>query len=284
MSNFSETLTERLRQGAAPAVVGLDPRPGALPAALLPKAPPTERILAFYEEVLPLLARHVPVVKPNIAFFERFGAEGFAAYEATCRLARAHGLLVIGDIKRGDIGSTAEAYADAHCGLVDAVTLNPYLGRDALEPFLRAAQERGTGLFVLVRTSNPSAEEFQSLETQGGNLAQEVARAVHRWGEETLPGARYGLVGAVVGATHPGEIAGFRELMPRAWLLLPGVGAQGASVADVRAAFDNEGFGGLVAQSRGILQTFDPQDGTWRQRVEEAAADFQQDTLEVSRP
>ncbi len=285
MSNFSETLTERLRQGAAPAVVGLDPRPGALPAALLPKAPPTERILAFYEEVLPLLARHVPVVKPNIAFFERFGAEGFAAYEATCRLARAHGLLVIGDIKRGDIGSTAEAYADAHCGLVDAVTLNPYLGRDALEPFLRAAQERGTGLFVLVRTSNPSAEEFQSLATQGGHsLAQEVARAVHGWGEEVSPGTAYGLVGAVVGATHPGEIAGFRELMPRAWLLLPGVGAQGASVADVRAAFDNEGFGGLVAQSRGILQTFDPQDGTWRQRVEEAAAGFQQDTLEVSRP
>jgi orotidine-5'-phosphate decarboxylase len=284
MSNFAETLTERVRQGAAPAVVGLDPRPGALPAALLPEAPPAERILAFYQEVLPLLARHVPVVKPNIAFFERYGAEGFAAYEATCKLARAHDLLVIGDIKRGDIGSTAQAYADGHCGLVDAVTLNPYLGRDALEPFFGAAQSQGTGLFILVRTSNPSAAEFQGLETQGASLAQQVARAVHGWGEEVSPGAGYGLVGAVVGATHAGEIAGFRELMPRAWLLLPGVGAQGARVADLRPAFDDEGLGGLVSQSRGILQAFDPKDGAWRERVEAAAAGFQQDALEVSRP
>ena len=139
MANFSETLTDRLRQGAAPAVVGLDPRLEALPADILPGAQPTERILAFYQEVLPLLARHVPLVKPNIAFFERHGAAGFGAYEATCRLAREHGLLVIGDIKRGDIGSTAQAYADGHCSLVDAVTLNPYLGGDALAPFLEAA-------------------------------------------------------------------------------------------------------------------------------------------------
>lgn len=290
MSNFAETLTERVRQGAAPAVVGLDPRPEALPATLLPQAPPAERIVAFYREVLPLLARHLPVVKPNIAFFERYGAEGFAAYEVTCRLAREHGLLVIGDIKRGDIGSTAQAYADGHCGLVDAVTLNPYLGRDALEPFFGAAQRQGTGLFILVRTSNPSAAEFQNLQVQGGasegggSLAQKVARAVHGWGEEVSPGTGYGLVGAVVGATHAGEIAGFRELMPRAWLLLPGVGAQGAQVGDLRPAFDDEGLGGLVSQSRGILQAFDPKDGAWRERVEAAAAGFQQDALQVSRP
>ncbi|MHC4077093.1 MAG: orotidine-5'-phosphate decarboxylase, partial [Planctomycetota bacterium] len=220
-----------------------------------------------------------------VAFFERYGAAGFGAYEAVCRLAREQGLLVIGDIKRGDIGSTAQAYADGHCGLVDAVTLNPYLGTDALEPFLEASRKQGTGLFVLVRTSNPSAVEFQSLTTSdGSSLAQQVARAVHRWGEQTAPGAGYGLVGAVVGATHGDEIAEFRELMPRAWLLLPGVGAQGGRVADVRAAFDDEGLGGLVAQSRGILQAFDPKDGSWRDQVESAAARFQADVLAVARP
>jgi len=287
MSNFSETLTGRLRQGAAPAVVGLDPRPEALPADILPGAPPDERILAFYREVLPLLARHVPLVKPNIAFFERYGAAGFGAYEATCRLAREHGLLVIGDIKRGDIGSTAQAYADGHLGLVDAVTLSPYLGRDALGPFLEAARERGTGLFILVRTSNPSAAELQGLVTKDGStVAQQVARSVHRWGEETTRGADgsgYGLVGAVVGATHADEIAGFRQLMPRAWLLLPGVGAQGAQVSDARAAFDHDGLGALVAQSRGILQVFAPEDSTWRDQVEAAAARFKEDVLAVSR-
>ncbi|MHC4512957.1 MAG: orotidine-5'-phosphate decarboxylase [Planctomycetota bacterium] len=285
MSNFSEALTQRLRQGAAPAVVGLDPRLLALPAGLQAGAPPAERITAFYQEVLPLLARHVPVVKPNIAFFERYGAAGFGAYEAVCRLAREHGLLVIGDIKRGDIGSTAQAYADGHCGLADAVTLNPYLGTDALEPFLEASRKQGTGLFVLVRTSNPSAAEFQRLATaDGSSLARQVARAVHRWGEQTAPGAGYGLVGAVVGATHADEIAEFRALMPRAWLLLPGVGVQGGRVADVRAAFDDEGLGGLVSQSRGILQAFDPKDGSWRDQVESAAARFQADVLAVARP
>lgn len=280
MANFSETLTERLREGAAPAVVGLDPRLEALPADVLPGAPPAERILAFYQEVLPLLARHVVVVKPNVAFFERHGARGFGAYEATCRLAREQGLLVIGDIKRGDIGSTAEAYAEGHLGLVDAVTLNPYLGKESLEPFLRAAREQGTGLFILVRTSNPSAAEFQDL------VARQVAQAVHRWGEEiegATDRAGYGLVGAVVGATHADEIHGFRQLMPRSWLLLPGVGAQGARVAELRAAFDDQGLGGLVAQSRGILQVFAPGEPGWRDRVEEAAARFRQEVLAVSR-
>lgn len=277
MANFSETLTERLRQGAAPAVVGLDPRLEALPATVLPGAAATERILAFYREVLPLLARYVPLVKPNIAFFERFGAAGFGAYEATCRLAREQGLLVIGDIKRGDIGSTAEAYAEAHVGLVDAVTLNPYLGEESLQPFLRAAQEMGTGLFILVRTSNPSAAEFQDL------VAKQVAKAVHRWGEATTPGPGYSLVGAVVGATYADEILGFRQLMPRSWLLLPGVGAQGAAVSDVQAAFDSEGLGALVAQSRGILQPFAPGDRGWRDRVEAAAARFRDEVLQVSR-
>ncbi len=275
----------RLRQGAAPAVVGLDPRLEALPSEVLPGAPPAERIVAFYREVLPLLAPHVPLVKPNIAFFERYRAAGFGAYEATCRLAREQGLLVIGDIKRGDIGSTAEAYADGHLGLVDAVTLNPYLGEESLAPFLRAAREQGTGLFILVRTSNPSAEEFQGL------VARQVARAVQRWSEEaapglgrgTGPGSRYSPVGAVVGATQTDEIAGFRQLMPRSWLLLPGVGAQGARIQDVRAAFDDQGLGGLVSQSRGVLEVFAPEDPDWRDQIAAAVARFAADVLAVCR-
>ncbi len=281
--SFSARLTERLRSGMGPVVVGLDPRLDALPTAVAAGEAPARRIAAFYRAALPALARHVPAVKPNIAFYERYGAAGFAAYEETCRLARELGLLVIGDIKRGDIGSTAAAYADIHLDLADAVTLQPYLGVDALEPFWARCRDDGKAVFVLVRTSNPSAADFQDLRCGEDRLCDAVARAVHEWGEQLGADTEgYTPVGAVVGATRPADIAGMRAAMPRAWLLLPGVGAQGAGIADCAAAFDHDGLGGIVNQSRGVMQCFEPADPDWLAALERAAASFSKEAAAIA--
>ncbi len=273
--DFSSRLTARiLVEDFPPAVVGLDPRLDALPDAVAPGASPAQRIVAFYESVLPRLARHVAAVKPNIAFFERYGAEGYAAYETTCRRARALGLLVIGDVKRGDIGTTAEAYADGHARIADAVTLHPMLGTDSLAPFLDESRRSGLGLFVLVRTSNASAAEFQDLATPEGTLSEVLATAVDRWGRDLGPADGYSTVGAVVGATWPEQLVRLRRRMPRAWLLLPGVGAQGARVADVLPAFDASGLGALVTQSRAVMQTFARAEDRYADSIEHAAAAF----------
>lgn len=276
-TSFVERLGDSVVAGRPPACVGFDPRVEALPARLAGAGDPAARIVAFAREVMPRIARHVPVLKPNVAFFECFGGPGFGAYEEVCRLARSAGLLVIGDVKRGDVGSTAEAYARFHLDVADAVTLHPYLGADALEPFLQRCRREGRGVFVLARTSNPGAREFQDLELAGAagrTLAETVAVAIHRWGEGLADRHGYTPVGAVVGATWPNELARLRALMPRAWLLLPGVGAQGGKVEDQAPAFDGHGLGALVSQSRGILQCFAPDDPDWLDRVEAALAAF----------
>ncbi len=279
--SFVARLAERVLAGEAPIVIGLDPRLDALPATVAPGAPAPERIVGFYREALPVIARSAPCVKPNIAFFECFGGAGYAAYEQVCELARRHGLLVLGDIKRGDIGSTAEAYAEGHFAIADAVTLHPYLGLDSVQPFLRHCRPAGTAsagggkaVFVLVRTSNPGAADFQDLQVDGEPLCDVVARAVTRWGRDLPQAHGYTPVGAVVGATWPQELARLRALLPHAWLLLPGVGAQGGKVADLAAAFDARGLGALVNQSRGVMQCFRPDDRDWLDRIGAAAAQF----------
>lgn len=275
MQSFVAALADRVLGGQAPVVIGLDPRLDALPAAIAPGASPATRILAFYREAMPVIARHAPAVKPNVAFFEQFGAEGYAAYEETCALARRHGLLVVGDVKRGDIGSTAEAYAEGHFRVADAVTLHPYLGLDSAQPFLAHCRaDKGRGVFVLVRTSNPGAKDFQDLMVGGEPLCDVVARAVTRWGQDLPRSHGYSPVGAVVGATWPQELARLRGLLPHSWLLLPGVGAQGGKVADLAAAFDKQGLGALVNQSRGVMQCFKPDAHDWLDRIEAAAAAF----------
>lgn len=280
---FTERLGRRVAAGAAPAVVGLDPRLEALPVGVAAGEAPAQRILAFYSDVIPLIARHVPAVKPNVAYFERLGAPGWALYLETCALARAVGLLVIGDVKRGDIGATAEAYAAAHCEHVDAVTLHPYLGEDAIAPFLRRGAA-GLGLFVLVRTSNPSSGRFQTLATEAGRLCDVVADSVDEWGRGATDSFGYSAVGAVVAATFPDELAGFRSRMPRAWFLIPGVGAQGGRIGELAAAFDARGLGAIVAQSRGILECFAPDDPAWRSRVDDALVNFTDELNSVCRP
>jgi orotidine-5'-phosphate decarboxylase len=277
-ADFAARLCDRIRGGAAPAVVGLDPRADALPADLS-GATPAERCLAFYQKALPVLARHVPCVKPNIAFFEAWGSAGFRAYEQTCAIARELGLIVIGDVKRGDIGSTAEAYAEGHFRHADALTLHPWLGRDSVAPFLKYCQagqgdRAGKGVFVLVRTSNPGARDFQDLPTGAHTVADAVAEAVHEWGRELGRPGGWSPVGAVVGATWPEQLRALRGRMPRAWILLPGVGAQGAKAADTAAAFDGEGLGGLINQSRGVMGVFRPEESGWLARIEAAALKF----------
>lgn len=275
MQSFVAALAERVLGGQAPIVIGLDPRLDALPAAVAPGAAPVARIAAFYREALPRIARHAPAVKPNVAFFEAFGSAGYRAYEELCADARRHGLLVVGDIKRGDIGSTAEAYAEGHFQTADAVTLHPYLGLDSVQPFLAHCRtDRGRGVFVLVRTSNPGAKDFQDLQVGGEPLCDVVARAVTRWGQDLPQAHGYSPVGAVVGATWPQELARLRALLPHSWLLLPGVGAQGGKVADLAAAFDRNGLGALVNQSRGVMQCFRPDDRDWLDRIDAAAAAF----------
>src|SRR5712671_2148543 len=285
-ASFTQELASRIHSGAAPAVVGLDPRPDALPAKLLPDAPAPERIVAFYQQAMPALARHVVAVKPNIAFFESFGAAGFLAYEKTCAAARAAGLLVIGDVKRGDIGSTAQAYADGHFQWADALTLHPYLGRDSVEPFLqrcRPGPGGGKAVFVLVRTSNPGAKDFQDLRVGSEPLCEVVAKAVEGWGREFADEAGYAPVGAVVGATWPQELARLRALLPRAWLLLPGTGAQGGKVAELAPAFDRRGLGALVTQSRGVMQSFAVDAADWLPAITTAAKAFADECRTVAR-
>ena len=269
--SFADQLEEAVARVQTPALVGLDPHLHLLPPPFArardPEIDPEERaalVQAFLDEVLELAAGRVAAVKPQSAFFEVLGVPGARLWEHTVKRAHELDLLVIGDVKRGDIASTAEAYATAFLEglpgtdpdvLCDAVTVNPLLGFESIEPFLSVSSRTGRGLYVLVRTSNAGRADFQ---THGDpELSQHIAAAVDRWGADLIGTSGLSSVGAVVGATSAGELAAFRELMPRAPFLLPGYGAQGATAADVRGAFLARGAsrmsGALVNSSRGIL-------------------------------
>lgn len=271
MTGFATRLHQQIQQKRTPALIGLDPRWDWLPAEIRQAAETPggrhEEIVArgferFCCEILELAARHVAVVKPQVAFFEQYGVPGMQALQNVMRKARALGLLVIADAKRGDIGTTAEAYAagwlagedpDAATWPADALTINPYLGGDTLEPFASLARDRRAGLYVLVRTSNPGAAEFQDRLTDGAPLYQAVAAAVVRVSEKyRQDGADYGDVGAVTGATWPQQLQELRSLMPRVSLLVPGYGSQGGTSADAAGAFHSDGLGAVVNSSRGI--------------------------------
>ncbi|MFT4538921.1 MAG: orotidine-5'-phosphate decarboxylase [Planctomycetota bacterium] len=276
--NFADRLTEAVLRKENPSVVGLDPNLERLPAeyaaARDPQATRAERATAvgdFLCRVVDLVEPHVAAVKPQSAYFEALGADGVFAWERVVAHAKDAGLLVVGDVKRGDIGSTATAYATAfltgihpsdEAHLCDAITLNPYLGSDAIKPFVDACKSTGRGSFILVRTSNPSSQEFQ---LQGKpTLAELVARAVHAWGSGMVGEHGLSSIGAVVGATHPETLAAMRTLMPHALFLLPGYGAQGGTAAGLSAAFTRGLRGALVNSSRGILYAYQTdQEGSW---------------------
>jgi len=209
---------------------------------------------AFCRRIVDEVAPHAVAVKPQSAFFEVRGADGVRSFERACDYAHEAGLLVIADVKRGDIASTAQAYADAAFAHADAATVNPYLGRDSVEPFLDACRRDGKGIFVLVKTSNPGGGDVQDAQLADGRRVWElVAAKVAEWGDELVGERGLSDVGAVVGATYPQEVAEARALLPRAPFLLPGVGAQGGAADDVAAAFSSGPAAGLVSASRSVI-------------------------------
>jgi orotidine-5'-phosphate decarboxylase len=286
--HFAERLIAAVQARGNPLCVGLDPRWEHLPMELRRRhaeGTPTAAARAFEEfclRVLDVAAPLVPVVKPQSAFFELCGPAGMSAMQRVLRRARQYGLVTILDNKRNDIASTAQAYADAaFAGITledstwpiwnaDAQTINPYLGRDAVEPFLASARKKNGGVFVLVRTSNAGAGQFQDLVCDGKPVYRHVAEAVRAWSRENPGPSGFGDVGAVVGATHPAELAELRRLLPEVFFLVPGYGAQGGSAADVAPGFRADGLGAIVNSSRGIIASFPPAEPRWEQAVETA--------------
>ncbi|GIW79527.1 MAG: orotidine 5'-phosphate decarboxylase [Gemmatales bacterium] len=300
ISPFADRLAAEVRRKRNSLCVGIDPRWERLPTELKRRHGDgtLSAVARAYEEfgarILDVVAKLVPIVKLQSAFFEACGPEGFRAQARLLQRARRLGLMTILDAKRNDIASTAAAYADAaFAGSVfdgqvhpvwqaDALTVNPYLGRDAVEPFLQSARRFSGGLFVLVRTSNPGAGQFQDLPCDGKPLYLHVAEAVGAWNRENVGQCGFGDVGAVVGATHPSELAAVRRALGEVWLLLPGYGAQGATADDLAPAFRSDGLGAVVNSSRGILFAYEPDERDWESAVkaatEKTIADLQSTT------
>ncbi len=266
-------LVSRIRETGAPIVVGLDPMLSYIPEQILEKAfsecgetleGAAQAIWEFNREIIDNTCDLIPAVKPQIAMYEQFGLEGLKAFEKTVKYCKEKGLVVIGDVKRGDIGSTSAAYATAHLGKVtvgtkriaafdeDFATVNPYLGSDGVKPFVKVCREEKKGIFVLVKTSNPSSGEFQDRLIDGRPLYEHVGEKVAEWGEECM-GDSYSYVGAVVGATYPEMGKILRKIMPKAYILVPGYGAQGGKGADLVHFFNEDGLGAIVNSSRGII-------------------------------
>ena len=242
-NHFADRLAAAVERKGAPLCVGLDPDPALMPEGL--------GVVEFCRGIVDAVAGIAVAVKPQAAVFEAQGAEGWAALVEVCGYAREAGLLVIADAKRGDVPSTARAYAAAFAPLADAVTVNPYLGYDSLEPFLA---HDGLGMFVLLKTSNPGSEDLQDLPLEDGRpFWQHVAGLIHRLGEDLVGESGLSSVGAVVGATHPELLETVRNLLPRAVLLLPGVGAQGGRLDDLTAVFAAGPASALPSASRSVL-------------------------------
>ncbi len=267
------TLVEKIKEAKAPVCVGLDPMLAYIPDAVKEAAfadrgenleGAAEACWRFNEAILKATADLIPAVKPQIAMYEQFGIPGLIAYEKTVRFAKKLGLIVIADVKRGDIGSTSAAYAEGHLGSIrigerdfapfgaDMATVNPYLGSDGVKPFLEVCRRFDKGIFVLVKTSNPSSGELQDQLIDGEPLYARVADLTSTWGEELREG-QWSNVGAVVGATYPKMLAELRARIPHTFFLIPGYGAQGGKAEDLAVAFNEHGEGGIVNSSRGII-------------------------------
>src|SRR3954464_189828 len=248
VTHFADRLVEVVERRQTQLVVGLDPVPDLMPGSV------HGDVRVFCEGIVDAVAEHAVAVKPQSAFFEALGPDGIAAFFEVCAYAREAGLLVIADVKRGDIGSTATAYAAAYARGAEAVTVNPLLGRVSVQPFVEVCRAEGTGMFCLVKTSNPGSADVQDVPLADGSLLWEhVARLVGRAGADLVGECGLSSVGAVVGATFPAEIAAVRRLLPHAPFLLPGIGVQGGSPEDVAPAFEAGPAGGLVSASRSVI-------------------------------
>ena len=271
-----QQLIEKIQKTKAPICVGLDPMLNYIPEHILKKSfgdfgetleGAADAIWNFNKEIVDHTFDLIPSVKPQIAMYEQFGIEGLKVYEKTVRYCQDKGLLGIGDAKRCDIGSTSAAYATAHLGKVkvgnsvctafntEFLTVNPYLGTDGVKPFVDVCKAEDKGLFVLVKTSNPSSGEFQDKLVDGRPVYELVADKVVEWGADCMDGA-YSNVGAVVGATYPEMSAILRKLMPNTYFLVPGYGAQGGTAKDLKPCFNEDGLGAIVNSSRGIIAAY----------------------------
>ncbi len=271
-------LVSEIKKKDAPIVVGLDPMLSYIPKKITDKAVKEKgetleaagaAVLEYNKAIVDAVYELVPAVKPQIAMYEQFGIPGLVAFTETVNYCREKGLIVIADIKRGDIGSTSKAYANAHLGRVqigdsyipvfdeDFCTVNPYLGSDGITPFIDVCNECDKGVFILVKTSNPSSGEFQDrvLHDEDSTLYEAVGFKVREWAKQSMDGY-YSNIGAVVGATYPkmGEI--LRRIMPKSYILVPGYGAQGASGKDLKPFFDDNGLGAIINSSRGIIAAY----------------------------
>lgn len=266
-------LVKKIKETNAPVVVGLDPMMNYIPEHITKKAfdefgetleGAAEAIWQYNKGIIDTTYDLIPAVKPQIAMYEQFGVPGLVAFDKTVKYAKEKDLVVIGDVKRGDIGSTSAAYATAHLGKVqvgskkyslfdeDFATVNPYLGTDGIKPFIDVCKEENKGLFILVKTSNPSSGEFQDRLIDGRPLYEWVGEQVAKWGEDHM-GDDYSYIGAVVGATYPEMGKILRKVMPKSYILVPGYGAQGGTADGLKPYFNEDGLGAIVNSSRGII-------------------------------
>lgn len=310
MENFADRLIATIRAKNSSVVVGLDPHFTLIPDSCKQKPLTLNKgnleyaahgILEFNRQVIDLIAPFVGIVKPQIAFYELYGYWGIWAYAETIKYAKQKELIVIGDIKRGDVPSTAEAYAEAHIGEVrindiietpfftDAITVNPFLGTDSLLPFIQTAKKNQKGIFVLVKTSNPLSGEFQDLLCGKKKLHEIIAEKIPIWGKELIGKQGYSAIGAVVGATFPQELSILRKIMPTVYFLIPGYGTQGATAKDMKYCFNPDGLGAIVNASRSILYayTISPWKekygvSAWKEATQEAVINMNRELEKIS--
>lgn len=298
--NFGDRLHAAVLRTGTCACIGLDPRPGNFPPELRPELGASRRQVAdsirrWAMEILAAVEGRVPVVKLQAACFEAWGPQGMEVFADVCNAAHARGLLVIGDVKRGDIGSSADLYAQGYlvedsAFRCDAITVNPYLGMDSLSPFIEKADENGRGVFILCKTSNEQSADFQSWKDESGtSLAEEVARRVQEQSLARLGSEGYSNLGLVVGANYPEATQRMRELAPNSWLLLPGYGHQGGTAAGLEGARGANGQGILVSSSRGVTDAWQKrpelaaEEGGFTQAVQAAVAEMREDLQTLAR-
>ena len=280
--NFADRLIDQINEKGAPICVGIDPNLERIPESVIEQVTQGGELdlptigtifLEFGKGIIDAVADLVPAVKLQMAYYEQYGVAGMYAFAQTCTYAKSKGLIVIADGKRNDIGSTAEAYAKAYLGEVeigdtqhsiydiDALTVTPYLGFDGIKPFIEECEKHNKGIFILVKTSNPSAGDFQDRVTDEGLRNFEyIAHFVESWGADVIGEHGFSSIGAVVGATYPKDIAKLRKLMPTSFFLVPGYGAQGADAEDLKAAFGEDGIGALINASRSIIYAYEDYD------------------------
>lgn len=285
MKNIIDILVEEIKKKNNPTVMGLDPTYDMLPESIKKKYPETiegacEGILEFNKALTDAIYDIIPAVKLQIAFYEALGAKGIEVFAETCKYAKQKGLIVIADIKRGDIGSTAERYSSAFLGKtkigekeesifnVDMVTINPYLGVDGIEPFIEDCRKYNKGAFILAKTSNKSSGELQDLKVENGKKIYEtVSNLINIWGKDLIGENGYSSIGAVVGATYPEQLEDIRKILPNGYFLIPGYGAQGGKAEDIARGFDKNGLGGIVNASRSLMCAYKSE--KWKEKYTE---------------